>query len=93
MVALRLKVFLVLIFISFFVFNSVTAAPITGAANHKQVIIKKQINKNVEKNRYILPTVISGIFTFFLVFLVFYVRMKISKEIKRRQKGKPIDGK
>ncbi len=89
MVIHRLKVLLVLIFISFFALSSVTAASITGSSgNHKQVLIKKQTNKNMEKNRYTLPTVILGIFTFLLVFFVFYVRMKVSREIKRRQKGK-----
>ncbi len=89
MVISRLKVLLVLIFISFFALSSVTAASTTGSSgNHKQVLIKKQINKNMEKNRYTLPTVILGIFTFLLVFFVFYVRMKVSREIKRRQKSK-----
>ena len=86
---LRLKVLLVVMFISFFALSSVTAASTAGlSSNHKQVLIKKQINKNTEKNSYTLPTFILGIFTFLLVFFVFYVRMKVSREIKRRQKGK-----
>lgn len=89
MVILKLKVLFVVVFISFFALNSVTAASITDTyVNHKQVLIKKQLNKNMEKNRYTLPTVILGIFTFLLVFFVFYVRMKVSREIKRRQKSK-----
>ncbi len=89
MVILKLKVLFVVVFISFFALNSVTAASTAGlSSNHKQVLIKKQINKNMEKNRYTLPTVILGIFTFLLVFFVFYVRMKVSREIKRRQKSK-----
>ena len=82
MVISKLKVLLVLIFISFFALSSVTAASTTGSSdNHKQVLIKKQTNKNVEKNRYTLPTVILGIFTFLLVFFVFYVKLTINNAL------------
>ncbi len=74
--------FVVGVFVVFFLGCNI---PYANGYNTKKTDI--QIVKNAKfqkKGNYTLPTIILGIFTFFITFAVLYTRYRISKEIKKR---------
>ncbi len=86
-------ILLLFIAVSFTVYQPNTYG-FAKSSTQQTSVTKKDTHKLVKyKSRKIIPTIILGFLTFILVFLVFFVRFRVSEEIKKRSNQAKYKGK